>query len=186
MPRGPQRSPSPAAGAAIGMVAGMAGTLAMDAFAGVMAHATGGHEAEGAAPGAEREGRGVQPPQANGRAEEDATVRAGSLVFETVTGSPPAPREKLWLGTAAHYAFGAGAGLLYGLAATRTPRIRAGFGTMYGSLVWLVADQGLIPALGLSRTPRQLSPGLLAYALAGHWAFGAGLEAAFRAMAGRR
>ena len=45
-------------------------------------------------------------------------------------------------------------------------------------LVWAIADEGLMPALNLSRSPRQLSAGMHAYSLLGHAVYGSALECA--------
>jgi uncharacterized membrane protein YagU involved in acid resistance len=172
----------PAVFAAAGLAGGLLGSLAMNLFSRIMLSAGGGREADGAAPGADRTGRGVQPPQAEATAEDDATVRAGKAVYRAATGREASPRAGHWLGTAAHYAFGGIAGTLYGLLADRAPGARAAHGAMYGTLVWALADEGVMPALGLSRGPRRLSPAVHAYALAGHIVYGAVLESAVQAL----
>ena len=159
-----------------GVVGGLLGAAAMDAFSAAVSLARGGPEAQGAAPGLTRYGRGVQPAQADGTAAQDAAVKAGSAVFETVAGHEPAPQAKPLVGVAAHYGLGATAGLLYAVLARRMPALRAGYGTFYGTLVWAIADEGIVPALGLSRKARDLSPGIHAFALGGHFAYGATLE----------
>ncbi len=85
-----------------------------------------------------------------------------------------------WLGTGAHYAFGAALGVIYAIGSNRAPALRTGWGVLYGSFVWAIADEGAMPALGLSRGPRELPVGVHAYALAGHWAYGAALEGSMR------
>lgn len=162
--------------AAIGAAGGLAGALTMNLFAAAVNRATHGHEATDAAPGRSRIGRGMQPPQADGAAEDDGAVRVGTAAFEAVTGTRPGPRTRLRLGTLAHYAFGGSAGMVYGVLVDRAPGLRAGGGALFGSLVWAIADEGMTPALGLSRGPRQLSGGLHAYSLTGHWVYGATVE----------
>jgi hypothetical protein len=171
--------------ALLGLAAGIAGGFTMNLFTRIASGATGGHEAEGAAPGPDRVGRGMQPPQADGRADEDAAVRLGTAVYGAVTGERPARVTRRALGTAAHYAFSAANGIAYMFLAERVPATRRCFGAAYGTLVWGVADEGLMPALGLSRGPHELSPGLHLYSLAGHWIFGATLEAFRRAALSR-
>ena len=171
---------------AAGVIAGLAASFAMDVFSLLVRAGNDGREAAGAAPGSDRSGRGAQPPQAEGNAANDAAVRSGSAVYEAVTGHPPSRDLKPWLGSAAHYLFGAGAGAIYGVLAPRSESIRSGFGTVYGSMVWAIADEGIIPALGLSRGPRQLPAGVQLYSLAGHWVYGATLESVRRAIAVRR
>src|SRR5687768_10797663 len=144
-----------------GAIAGAVGSLAMNLFA----RATG-----------DRRAHGVQPPQAD-PLEDDAPEQVGAAAFEIVSGSEPDEELEQPLGTAAHYAFGAAMGVAYALLSPRLPLLRRGYGTLYGTLVWLLADEGLMPALGLSRGPAQLPPRTHAYAFAGHVVYGAAMAA---------
>ena len=128
------------------------------------------------APAGDRMGRGVQPPQAEGAAEDDAAVRVGAAVYRVLTGVEPSVKRRLTLGRLAHYAFGAALGGSYALLGTAVPALRAGGGTLYGATVWVVADEGVMPALGLSRGPGELPVAVLGYGLAGHLVYGAALE----------
>ena len=143
----------------VGLAGGLIGGLAMNAYARAVSGATGGRESDGAAPGGDRVGRGMQPPQAYGQAHQDATVRSGSIAYRALTGLPPDPELKPALGSAAHYAFSAVAGVSYALMAERVPSLRTCFGAFSGTVVWAVADEGITPALGLSRGPHQLPAG---------------------------
>jgi hypothetical protein len=172
---------SPLARCAAGIAGGLLASVAMNMFARAVTAAR-GREADGAAPGAERHGRGVQPPQADGAAHDDAAVRVGATAYRAVTGREPDRDMYPWLGSAAHYAFGAAAGALYGLADRRS-WLRTGYGTLYGGLVWAVVDEGLTPAFGLSRGPRQLPAGVLLYGLCGHLVYGSTLDCVTRTIA---
>ena len=156
----------------------------MNSFTRLVSTVTHGREARGVAPGADRVGRGMQPPQAHARADDDAAVRSASAIFSAATGRMPERPLRLRLGTMAHYAFSAGLGVAYVLAADRVPAIRRGMGTVYGWIVWAIADEGLMPALDLSRSPRQLSVGMHAYSLLGHAVFGTVLESVRQALGG--
>jgi len=166
--------------AAIGALSGIAAAMMMDTFSRLMQGHEGGREAAGATPGRERDGRGAQPAQAEGSAEQDATVKVGTAAFRSVAGYTPSRETQQWLGTAAHYAFSAAVGVNYMLASERAPELRRGFGTFYGSLVWATADEGAIPAFGLSKKPGEIPLGVHAYALGAHWVYGATLEACRR------
>lgn len=172
--------------ALVGFAGGLLGAFAMNTFGRAVLASRNGREAAGAAPGADRLGRGVQPPQAEGLAEDDATVRVGTLAYRAVTGSEPSGAARPWLGTAAHYAFAATVGACYALMKERIPLMRAGYGTLYGTAVWIVADETIMPALRLSRGPRQLPAGVHAYALAGHWVYGLTVDFVTRYGIGRR
>jgi uncharacterized membrane protein YagU involved in acid resistance len=158
----------------------------MNAFTRLVSSLTEGHEAAGVAPGSDRVGRGMQPPQAHTRADDDAAVRSASAMYIAATGRRPDRRLRLRLGTMAHYGFSAGLGVGYVLLADRFPAIRRGMGTLYGGAVWAVADEGLMPAFNLSRGPREQSAGMHAYSLAGHAVYGATLECARLILRGDR
>jgi hypothetical protein len=164
----------------VGLAGGLIGGLAMNAYARAVSRATGGRESDGAAPGGDRVGRGMQPPQAHGQANEDAAVRVGSIAYRALTGHQPDPEIRCAVGSTAHYAFSAAAGVSYALIADRVPSMRTCFGALYGTIVWAVADEGIMPALGLSRGPRQLPIGIHIYSLVGHWLYGATVESVRR------
>lgn len=163
------------------MCAGVAAGFVMNQFARSVTHLTGGREGDGAAPGHDRTGRGAQPPQAEGNADQDAAVRVGSATFEAVTGHRPSRAQQPRLGTAAHYGFSASLGAAYALMHQRRPMIGAGRGALYGAAVWAVADEAAIPALGLSRGPNRLGRGVLLYSLAAHLVYGLALDAVYGA-----
>ena len=163
-----------------GLAGGLAGAFVMDAFARLVTLDGRTREASGATPGGDRIGRGPQPAQALDRAEEDAATRVGTGAFEALTGRRPDAPTRRWLGSAAHYGFGAGAGVAYAMLTPRVPGLSAGRGTFYGAMVWAAADEGVIPAMGLSRGPRELPAGVHAYALVSHLGFGATLDAVVR------
>jgi hypothetical protein len=164
----------------ISLCAGVAAGFVMNQFARTVSRLTGGREGQAAAPGSHRVGRGAQPPQATSHAEQDAAVRAGTSVYKAISGHHPPHDQQRRLGSAAHYAFSASLGLMYGLLQDRAPWIGAGRGSLYGAAVWIVADEGIVPALGLSRGPRSLGRSLLLYGLAGHLVYGVALDIAYR------
>jgi hypothetical protein len=154
--------------ALLGLAAGLAGGLAMNLFARAFS---------------DRRGHGVQEPQAlGGRGAPDAAELAGTSGIEQLAGQRMRPVSREWLGTAAHYGFSAALGVLY--AATTTPeRARPWRGAAFGTGVWLIADEGLVPMLGLSRRPDEMPPSVHLYAWAGHCVFGMTLDASLRALA---
>jgi hypothetical protein len=166
------------------MVAGLAGGLAgawmMNRFQELASGIRGGREASGAAPGEPREGRGPQPAQAAGDASNDATARLASVASELTLGRPLARDARVRAGSAVHFAFGAGAGMTYGLVGEAWPVATAGLGIPFGLAVWALADEGLVPALGLSRDPRRLAAPVLFYGLLSHVIYGATTDAVRR------
>ena len=170
---------------AAGIIGGLAGGCAMNMFARVVL-ALRGREARDASPGTDRTGRGMQPPQAAGRADDDAAIRAGTAVVEAVTGEESDPGRRRTAGVAAHYVFAAVSGGVYGMVATHVPAVRAAHGSMYGAVVWGLADEVVTPALGLARPRRTQSQGLQLYALAGHLVYACTLEFVFSALLSAR
>ena len=165
-----------------GAVAGMAGALAMNQFQRLAARAGGGREADDATIGLPRTGRGPQPAQAIGNASDDATAKIANAALSVVGYELTDPRSKQVAGEFVHLAFGAINGAIYGLAAELEPRVTAAAGVPFGASVWAVADEGAVPALGLSRGPREVSPGLLAYGFLSHCVYGITTELVRRSL----
>ncbi|MBY0495830.1 MAG: DUF1440 domain-containing protein [Cyanobacteria bacterium] len=138
-----------------GAAAGAAGSLAMNQFQRLAAVVRGGREADDATIGLPRTGRGPQPAQAIGNASDDATVRVANATLATVGRELTEPRSKQLAGEFVHLAFGALNGALYGAAVEINPRLRRGGGVPFGLAVWALADEGIVPALGLSRSARR-------------------------------
>ena len=139
-----------------------------------------GREAPGAAPGDDRFGRGAQPPQALRTANRDASVLLGAAIFRAIAGRDPDPDAQLWIGSAMHYAFSGAVGVVDAGIADRVPVVQTGNGLTYGALVWVVADEGAMPALGVSRGPGELDPRVHVFALLAHLVYGATLRAIWR------
>jgi hypothetical protein len=172
-------------GAAAGALAGALGSLAMNQFQRIAAKAGGGLEARGATMGIPRTGRGPQPAQALGNASDDATAKVANTVTSLVGRPLTDPRSRQVAGEFVHVAFGALNGALYGAAVELNPRLRRGAGVPFGIAVWLLADEGLIPALGLSRSPRETSAEVHTYSVTAHAIYGATTELVRRALRGR-
>jgi hypothetical protein len=170
--------------AAIGVIGGVVAAMAMDSFSRCLRAFHGdGREVDGATPGGERDAKGTQPAQAKRTGDDDAAVKVGTAAFTSVAGYTPGPEVRQWLGTAAHYGFAAAMGVNYMLASEQAPDLRRGYGTVYGSLVWAAADEGVLPAAGLSKKPSEVPIGVHAYALGAHWVYGATLETCRRVAA---
>ena len=180
MNRTPSRSLINAAIA--GAIAGVAGAVAMNQFQRLAACAGRGREADDATIGLPRTGRGSQPAQAIGNASDDATARAANAALSVVGKELTDPRAKQMAGEFVHLAFGALNGAVYAIAAELEPRVTAGAGVPFGAAVWAIADEGVVPALGWSRGPREASAGLLTYGLLSHFVFGMTTEGVRRAL----
>jgi hypothetical protein len=170
------------AGAWAGAIAGIAGALAMNQFQCLAARAGEGREADDATIGWPRTGRGPQPAQAIGNASDDATARVADAALSAVGHELTDPRARQMAGEFVHLAFGALNGALYGIAAELDPRVTAAAGVPFGASVWVVADEGVVPALRLSRGPREASAGLLTYGFLSHCVYGVTTELVRRAL----
>lgn len=87
----------------------------------------------------------------------------------------PSHDDRQLLAGSVHFAFGAGAGALFGLltAGLRSLRISTGLGIVYGTLVYLISYQGWIPALNLMPPASRDRTGRVVTMLGGHWVYGA-------------
>ena len=122
-------------------------------------------------------------PQSEPRSHEDADTPSQYLA-RRIPGVDT-PRAERAVGSAIHFAFGAGAGAAYGMAiALAPPRVSrvltSGRGLTYGALVWLLADEVGVPLAGIAPPPHRTPARLHAYALAGHFAYGLALDAVRR------
>lgn len=110
--------------------------------------------------------------------DEPATVRAA----ESLVGWIEDPKRRARAGSLAHHAMAATTGAIYALAASALPRVQLGRGLGYGAAVWLIADELMVPALGLAswRAPLRTH----ARALVAHLVYGAALDSGLR-VAGR-
>ena len=89
----------------------------------------------------------------------------------------PATQEKAKAGPIVHYAFGTVMGALYGVATEYFPDARAGFGTIFGTLLFALADEAAVPLAGLSGKPSEYPASSHLRALASHIVYGASAEA---------
>ena len=63
-------------------------------------------------------------------------------------------------------------GGLYGAIAELKPATTAGAGLPFGAAVWLIADEIIVPAFGLSKPPTEYPPSTHAYSIASHLVYG--------------
>jgi len=165
-----------ATGMMAGALAGIAGALAMNQFQRVTARIRGGREADDATVGIPRTGRGPQPARALGNASNDATARVANAATTAVGMPIENPRAKQVAGELVHLCFGAANGAIYGAAVAAKPRLRVAAGVPFGIAVWALADERIVPALGLSRPTAETSAALRAYSFTSHVIYGATTE----------
>src|SRR5262245_52067631 len=144
-----------------GLVAGVAGGL-LAAFLMEQFQAAWSAAAQAIAPSQKRAGRRSDP----------ANVKAANLLAEKVTGRKLPPTYKPLGGEAVHYGMGASSAAVYGVLAEVAPVVTIGDGAVFGTSVWLLADELAVPAAGLSKPAREIPITTHIYALASHLVYG--------------
>jgi len=104
--------------------------------------------------------------------EEPANVKAAEEISEAVFDHRLKKSEKEPAGEAMHYAMGATSGLIYGIVSEIAPVTTAGLGLPFGAAVWVVADDVVVPALGLAKPATEYPFSTHAYALSSHLVYG--------------
>jgi hypothetical protein len=164
-----------------GLVAGVAGGLAaswvMNQFQAIWREQASGRKRAGGAQSQKQSTPHTGVARALQRrgldeTDDDATTRTAKAVATLGFGHRLSKREKKLGGAVAHYAMGATSGGLYGAAAEAWPVTTVGAGLPFGAAVWLVADDLVVPALGLSKKPTEFPLSTHVYALSSHLVYG--------------
>ena len=174
-------------GLAAGLIGGLVASWTMNRFQDVWSKlAEGEEESPGAGVARPDVSRTDERPEqpSGGEGEADATVKAASAISEGIFDHRLTRGQKEWAGPAVHYAFGTSVGGLYGAAAELAPGVAAGAGLPFGAAFWLIADEGAVPLLGLSKGPTEYPLSTHVYALASHLVYGLTAEAVRRAVRG--
>lgn len=183
-----RRQPDMWKGLAAGLVGGLAASWVMNQFQAMWSRQTEGiekaHGAQSLKPsgGHEAVEEIRRAPQRNSEEQEDATEKIASAVSEKLFDYQLAKEEKEQAGAAVHYAYGVAMGGLYGVAAEFAPQIGAGAGLPFGAAFWLVADEMVVPLLGLAAEPEEYPPSTHVYALCSHLVYGLTAETVRRAL----
>jgi hypothetical protein len=187
-----------------GMLRGAVGSLAGLAVMGLFFRAAGAlanhsESAEGAAGNGagNSAGNGVEQPDPlqehhelddiaiagqQTRDDEPATETLGRLTYERATGHEPDEEVKHKLGQAVHWGYGVLMGGVYGAMRPEAdvPDLVAGLG--YGTALWVLGDELMVPLLGLAGGPTAHSIPDHAKGLGAHLAFGAATATATQAL----
>lgn len=115
-----------------------------------------------------------------GEKGKPTTVKTADMISEAVLSEPVPEKMQSIAGAAVHYGFGAFLGGLYGAIGAAKPGVRTGFGTAYGAAAALVADEAMVPALGLSPPPQETPASTHAFGMISHLVFGIALEGSRR------
>ena len=171
-------------GAVAGLVGGLVASWTMNQFQAAWTIAAAGfekpHGAQSMQPSEGSQAAGSSAQQSED--QDDATVKAAKAVSEGVFGHELKESEKRPAGAVVHYAFGSATGGLYGAAAEVAPEVTTGLGLPFGVAFWMVADEAVVPLLGLSKGPTEYPVSTHVYALASHLVYGLTTEVTRRAV----
>ena len=172
-----------AAGAAGGLVASFVMNQFQAAWGKLLANEERSHGAQSLQQGSPDHGigrelveRGVDDP------DDDAASRSVNAVSELVFEHHLTKSEKEKAGAVAHYAMGVASGAFYGAVAEVMPVATVAEGIPFGAAVWVLADEAIVPAMGLSRNPTDYPVSIHVYSLASHLVYGLTTELVRRAV----
>jgi uncharacterized membrane protein YagU involved in acid resistance len=124
-----------------------------------------------------------QQKEQSSEPEEDATMKAAEGIVHTVSrGQHLSHEEREKAGPIVHYAFGALVGGLYGALAECSDWTSVGFGTAFGTILFVGADLIAVPAFGLGPSPTEQPAAAQATPLAAHLVYGATTDLLRRAI----
>lgn len=162
-------------GLAAGILGGLAASYVMEQFQSRFKKLI---EGDQSSQRSQQAGQGTQKSKqqheqtSSGEEDEPATIKAAAAISENVFDHELEPSEKKPAGEIAHYGMGAVSGAIYGAMAEVIPNVTRGAGLPFGTAVWLIADDVVVPALGLSKPPTAYPLSTHAYALASHLIYG--------------
>jgi len=122
----------------------------------------------------------IAPPRAPG--VQSPLGNALDAMAMGVTGEAMPEGVKSIAEPALHFLFGAGAGVVYVLIERKIPLIRAGYGTLFGFVFWILLHEIALPVMGFSPTPAQMTLWEQGNELVTHVIFGVVLEFTRRAL----
>jgi putative membrane protein len=174
-------------GLAAGVVGGLVASAVMNQFQALWGKLSEGversHGAQSLQQGSPEHGVGRElQKRGSDEEQDDAAERVANAISEEVFEHKLTKSEKDVAGTVVHYVFGATTGAMYGGLAEILPEVTAGAGLPFGAFIWLTADEGVVPALGLSKSPTEYPLSTHAYSLASHFVYGLTTEMVRRAV----
>jgi len=172
-------------GLAAGIVGGLTASVVMNQFQKLLSKLTSSdersHGAQSLQQGSPKRGIGRElEKRGKDEPEDDAAGRLANAISVGISGRELTEKEKEVGGTALHYAYGISMGAAYGAAAEFSSEVTVGAGMPFGALIWIGADEGVVPLLGLSKSPTEYPLSIHAYALASHLVYGLTTEAVRR------
>lgn len=164
-------------GLAAGVVGGLVASAVMNQFQALLGKLIEGeveaHGAQSLQEGSPQKGVGRElAEEGKDDPDDDAPERLANAISVGVLDRELSKTEKEKAGVAFHYAMGGTSGAIYGALAEFVPGVTAGAGMPFGAAVWLIADEGIVPAAGLSKSPMEYPLSIHTYAIASHLVYG--------------
>ena len=164
-------------GLAAGVAGGLVASLVMNQFQALLHKLMEGesrsHGAQSMQQGLPDHGISLQLQKRGGDDPKDnAAVRTGNAVAEFVFNQKLTKPEKELAGAIAHYAMGVTSGAIYGAVAELVPQTTFVEGLPFGAAVWVIADEAVVPVLGLSKRADEYPLSTHVYSFASHLVFG--------------
>jgi putative membrane protein len=174
-------------GMAAGVAGGLMGGWVMNQFQSLWGRWSHGisrpHGAQSLQQGSPQRGVGRElQRRGNEEEDDDAAVRVAKAVSVGMFHHSLRNNEKEKAGAVSHYVMSATSGGIYGGVAELLPGATIGAGLPFGTAVWLMADELVVPALGLSKKPTEYPPSIHAYSLVSHLVYGLATEMGRRAV----
>ena len=123
-----------------------------------------------------REGKAARSREEEARGGASAYERAAEKAADAV-GAELSDDQASAMGSRIHWGLGIAAGAAYGVMRPRVEHADLARGLAFGTAFWLAADEGAVPALGLTPGPTAFPWQTHARGLAGHLVFGAVADA---------
>ncbi|HEV2464655.1 MAG TPA: DUF1440 domain-containing protein [Acidobacteriaceae bacterium] len=115
--------------------------------------------------------------------EDDATMKAADSIVDITTGGRHLSQEgKKKAGPIVHYGYGALMGGIYGGLVEYWNAPKAGFGALFGTVLFGAGDLAAVPALHLGASPTEQPPSALVNPFLGHVVYGTAAELSRRAI----
>ncbi|MGI8958294.1 MAG: hypothetical protein ACR2IV_00730 [Bryobacteraceae bacterium] len=165
-------APSLWKGLAAGLLGGLAGSWTMNASQSLMS------EIRKRSKSQDSEHDSSQQQQSS--SEEPATVKAARAVSEHLFHHELRDDQKSFAGNVAHYTMGAASGAVYSAVTVALPAAPLARGLVFGTALWLIADEAIVPVFGFSKAPIEYPASRHGYAWASHLIFGVTADAVRR------
>ena len=174
-------------GLAAGVVGGLVASWTMNQFQALLSKLMEGeersHGAQSLQQGSPQHGIGRElQEQGKDDSKDTAPARLANALSVAIFNHELTKSEKEVAGAVFHYAMGVSSGAIYGVVAEAMPETTIGAGLPFGAAIWVVVDEGLVPAVGLSKSPTEYPLSVHAYAFASHLVFGLTTELVRRAV----